>query len=144
MAMSLGGKGTRAEINITPMIDVLLVLIIIFMVITPLAPRGLPALVPQPSAGAPASPEPSHEIVISVVADGVRLNQEELPIERLRARLVALFAHGGNQPVFLRGEKQLEFRRIAEVIDIARDAGVNRMAFMLNQGRGVESRGRFR
>jgi biopolymer transport protein TolR len=134
MAMSLGGKGQRAEINITPMIDVLLVLIIIFMVITPLSPSGLPALVPQatPPDTAAARPVETHEIVISVVADGVQLNREPLPIGQLHARLLALFANGGNQVIFLRGEKQLEFRRIAEVIDIAKGAGVNRIAFMLN------------
>jgi biopolymer transport protein TolR len=131
MAMSLGGKGQRCEMNVTPMIDVLLVLIVIFMVITPITPTGLPALVPQaaPPIEARVAP-PSHEIVISVTAAGVRLNQEAVPIERLHARLVALFANGGNQVIFLRGEKQLEFRRIAEVIDIAKGAGVNRIAFM--------------
>jgi len=131
MAMSLGGKGQRCEMNVTPMIDVLLVLIIIFMVITPIAPTGLPALVPQASPPTPAHvTAPSHDIVISVTAAGVQLNREDVPIERLQARLVTLFANGGNQVIFLRGEKQLEFRRIAEVIDIAKGAGVNRIAFM--------------
>jgi biopolymer transport protein TolR len=131
MAMSVGGKGKRCEMNVTPMIDVLLVLIIIFMVITPIAPTGLPALVPQasPSIQARTVPPP-HDIVISVTEGGVQLNQEAISIERLHGRLVALFANGGNQVIFLRGEKQLEFRRIAEVIDIAKGAGVNRIAFM--------------
>lgn len=130
MSMSLGGKTPRAEINMTPMIDVLLVLIIIFMVITPPAPTGLPALVPQASADSPAASAPVHDVVISVIESGVQLNSESVPIEQLQARLVALFANGGNQAIFLRGEKQLEFRRIAEVIDIARGAGVKRIAFM--------------
>jgi biopolymer transport protein TolR len=131
MAMSLGGKSQRCEMNVTPMIDVLLVLIIIFMVITPIAPTGLPALVPQASPPTTAHiPAPSHDIVISVTAAGVQLNREDVPIERLHARLLTLFANGGNQVIFLRGEKQLEFRRIAEVIDIAKGAGVNRIAFM--------------
>ena len=132
MAMTLGGKGTRAEINITPMIDVLLVLIIIFMVITPSTPTGLNALVPQASPPDAGPPPESHEIVLSVTAAGVQLNQESVPIAQLQARLLTLFAHGGNQVVFLRGEKQLEFRQVAEVIDIARGAGVNRIAFMPN------------
>ncbi|HWC98120.1 MAG TPA: biopolymer transporter ExbD [Candidatus Sulfopaludibacter sp.] len=132
MAMSLGGKGQRAEINMTPMIDVLLVLIIIFMVITPPVSTGLPALVPQASPPdiTAVAPERPHEIVISVTAAGVELNQEALTLEGLHARLLALFAKGGNQVIFLRGDKDLEFRRIAEVIDIAKGAGVNRMAFM--------------
>jgi len=65
--MSLGGKGQRCEINITPMIDVLLVLIIIFMVITPITPTGLPALVPQATVEpTPQPPVQSRQIVISV------------------------------------------------------------------------------
>lgn len=130
MAMTLGGKGTRAEINITPMIDVLLVLIIIFMVITPSTPVGLNALVPQASPPDDTPAAPSHEIVLSVTAAGVLLNQEPVPIHRLHDRLVSLFAHGGTQVVFLRGEKELEFRQVAQVIDIARGSGVNRIAFM--------------
>src|SRR5581483_9147625 len=132
MAMSLGGNGQRAQINITPMIDILLVLIIIFMVITPPQSTGLPALVPQaaPPETASAPPAPAHDIVLSVHEAGVQLNQEPIALDRLHDRLVQLFAHGGNPTIFLRGDRDLEFRRVAEVIDIARGAGVNRMAFM--------------
>src|SRR4051794_3919510 len=113
MAMSTG----KAQINITPMIDVLLVLIIIFMVIAPLTPRGLNALVPQESKGETASaPETGREIVITVVGDGtVRLNQEVVALSALGERLVRF----GGRVIFLRGDRALEFRQVAEVIDIA-------------------------
>ena len=61
-----------------------------------------------------------------------RINQEPIVLDRLHDRLLSLLADGGNPVIFLRGERQLEFRRIAEVIDIAKGAGVNRIAFMTN------------
>ena len=78
MAMLLDQK---AQINMTPMIDILLVLIIIFMVITPLTPRGLHTLVPQPAPPGREEPYQSHDIVLTVRADGtIRLNQEAVDV----------------------------------------------------------------
>ena len=129
MAMSLGTKaGLRAEINITPMIDVLLVLIIIFMVITPTTSVGLDALVPQPAD----SSHPQNEaIVVTVHGDGTyQLNSETLDLRGLRARLENLYRNGADQVIFVRGDKNLEFGQIAEVIDLARGAGVYRVGLM--------------
>lgn len=85
-AVSVGGsRGQKAEINVTPMIDVLLILAIIFMAITPITPRGLDTLVPQPSAAEPGVAAPSHAIVITVGSDRtVRLNGEPMDMENLR------------------------------------------------------------
>jgi biopolymer transport protein TolR len=129
MGMSLGGPGRmKADVNMTPMIDVLLVLIIIFMVITPIAPRGLEALIPQASHG-PAAP--SDDIVITVRSDkSLRLNQERITAEKLYGRLKGIFETSGNRVVFIRGEEGLEFQQIAEVIDIAKGAGAGRIGLM--------------
>ena len=131
MAMSLGpGRRIKAEINLTPMIDVLLVLIIIFMMITPVPSQGLDALVPHP---ADASAPPQSPIVITVLTGGsVLLNQESLAIDALRNRLVRLFANGAKQVIFVRGEKDVEFAQVAQVIDIARGVGVDRVGLMTN------------
>lgn len=131
MGMSLGGNSRqRAEINVTPMIDVLLVLIIIFMVITPLAPRGLNALVPQ-SSDRPGPSAPSHDIVVTVYGDGtVRLNQEAIAIENLHDRLAVLFRSNLNHVIFVRGDKGINFAPVAQVIDIARGVGLDRVALM--------------
>jgi biopolymer transport protein ExbD len=130
MAMSLGrSSGQKAELNVTPLIDVLLVLLIIFMVITPSLSTGLDALVPQPS-NQKASP-PTDNIVISVRGDGtVLLNTETVAIADLSERLRAVFRIAADHVVFVRGDKQLDFQQIAEVIDIAKGAGLDRVALM--------------
>ena len=135
MGMSVGGHGrTKAEINMTPMIDVLLVLIIIFMIIIPTKSHGLHALVPQQATDNSPAPEKSQDIVISVHRDGVvELNQETLDLARLQVRLIKLFAEDGAiNAVFVKGDGDLDFGRIAEVIDLTKHSGVSRIALMPN------------
>ena len=131
MAMSsTGAGGARAEINMTPLIDVLLVLLIIFMTIAPTVSYGLGAKVPQtPEVNATVSPD--VPIIITVQADGpVRLNQELVPLDDLASRLTDLFKKSPGQPVFVRGGKGLEFAQVTQVIDIAKGAGLERVALM--------------
>ncbi len=129
MGMSLGPTGRqKAEINLTPMIDVLLVLIIIFLVITPVPPRGLNALIPQSSA---TDSPPISDIVITVLGDGnVRLNQERLDLSELQDRLQMLFRNAATRVVFLRAEKDVDFGRVAQVMDLARGLGIYRIGLM--------------
>ena len=132
MAMSPGGSAQRAEINVTPLIDVLLVLLIIFLIITPSLSTGLNALVPQESDEKQPS-VPRDDIVLSVLGDGtVRINEETVAIKDLSDRLKAVFKNAGNHVIFIRGGKDLDFNQIAEVIDIAKGAGLERVALMTN------------
>lgn len=134
MGMSLGSrKGPQASINMTPMIDVLLVLIIIFMVITPRKSHGLNALVPQPATGAAPQSE-SNDVVLTVNDDRtVSINQQPIQLGELSGQLRRLFLDHPGHPLFVRGAGTLEFQQVAEVIDIARGAGVERVALMTNK-----------
>jgi biopolymer transport protein ExbD len=124
--MSLGTR-QKAEINVTPMIDVLLVLLIIFMVIVPLASRGLPAAVPETSQT--DRPEERHDLILTVRSGGtVLLNQEVVELADLQQRVEALVKISANQVVFLRGEGGLDFQQVAEVIDLIKGAGLSRIA----------------
>lgn len=130
MGMATGAR-SKAEINMTPMIDVLLVLIIIFMVITPLTPAGLRTLVPQPPDA--AEHESLRDIVLTVERDGsIRLNAERIDLLALHERLSRIYQVRGDTVLFVRGDQRLEFRQIAAVIDIAKGAGLQRVALMTN------------
>ncbi len=133
MAMTLGATGERkAEINVTPLIDVLLVLLIIFMVISPVQSEGFRALAPQP-APPDSTPQPL-DIVITVAANGaLEINQEAVEMENLPARLKRIFEVRGNTVLFLRGAKGMDFESIARVIDIAHNAGLDRVALTAMQ-----------
>ena len=123
------GTRSKAEINMTPMIDVLLVLIIIFMVITPLTPTGLRTLVPQrPDASEPRS---SNDIVVTIERDGsMLLNAERIDLLALQEGLRRIYQIRGDTVLFVRGDQQLEFRQIAAVV--AKGAGLQRVALMTN------------
>ncbi len=127
------GKG-KAEINMTPMIDVLLVLITIFMVITPLTPTGLRTLIPQPPP--PGREDQLHrtDIVVAVGKnDLVLINGERVEFSLLPSRLARIFQARGDDVIFITGDKDLEFRRIAEVIDLANGAGLRRVALIADR-----------
>ncbi len=117
MAMLVGQRrGPCAEINITPMIDILLVLIISFLVIHPAGSHGLKALAPEESDE--KGPAPDNTVVVTVMHEGmVRLNQEDpIAFSSLEERLHELFKSAADHVLFVRGEKDLDFESIAQVI----------------------------
>lgn len=131
MSMAVGGdqSGPKSDINMTPLIDVLLVLLIIFMVISPVQSQGLKALAPQPAPPGPDTTPQPQDIVITVAANGaLEINQEAVDMETLPARLKRIFEVRGNTVLVLRGSKELPFESVARVIDVALGAGLDRIA----------------
>ena len=131
MGMTAGGGGQRAEINVTPMIDVLLVLIIIFMVITPVSQRGLNALIPEQSTVDPPKDAISRDIVVSVAKNNViHINQEPVQFAALPNRLDVLHRAAYGAHFFVRGDRDLDYQDVARIIDMARGAGWNQIGLM--------------
>jgi len=133
MGMSIGGKGgPKSDINMTPMIDVLLVLIIIFMVITPLTPKGLEALVPQPPPpGQKQTLSDQRTVVIVVDANHhYQINSEETDEARMGDRLTEIFKTRAERVVFVKGDSSIDFMWVAKAIDIAHGAGIDKVGLM--------------
>jgi len=134
MGMNVGGSkgGPQANINMTPMIDILLVLLIIFMVITPMTPHGLEALVPQPPPpGAQATAADSRTVVIIIEKDkSMTINTEPTDEQRLGKRLEDIFKTRAERVVFVKGHPDLEYQTVARVIDIAKGAGIDKVGLM--------------
>ena len=134
MAMAVGGpkSGPRCDINMTPMIDILLVLLIIFMVITPLTPHGLEALAPEPP-DKKNQPPPDQDRTVVIVIDkdkSMKINNEDTDMDKLGPRLEQIFKTRAERVVFVKGAPDLEYQTVARAIDIAKGAQIDKVGLM--------------
>lgn len=135
--MTMTTEGSRrgmADINVTPMIDILLVLLIIFMVIVPQTPKGLDAAVPQPAKESVVHPDP-NAIVVQVLARAgqspiYQINGVKVGYQDLLPMLTAIYANRAQRVMFVKGDGSLGFQYIASVIDIGRAANVDRVGLI--------------
>jgi biopolymer transport protein TolR len=138
MGMQVGGSkgGAIAEMNVVPLIDILLVLLIIFMVITPLTPKGLDTLVPQPNPNQQANQELENKtVVVQVLMQGricclLKINQEDTTWDSLGKRLEDIFKDRADKIAFVKGDSDVMFQEVARAIDVMRGAGIDKVGLI--------------
>jgi biopolymer transport protein TolR len=136
MGMSAGSSGGAvSEINVTPLIDVLLVLLIIFMVIVPVTPKGLETLVPQPPKNPQQEQPNDRTIVVQIQSNGAgapsyKINETAFNKSDLEPELTKIFETRQEKVMFVKGDKDLDFSKVAEVIDFGHQAGVDNIGLI--------------
>jgi len=132
MSVGNGSGGAVAEMNVVPLIDILLVLLIIFMVITPLTPKGMDTLVPQPNPNQQQQQEIDNKtVVVQITKDGkVKINNEDSSWDRLGPRLEQIFKERAEKVAYVKGDNEVLFEEVARAIDIMRTSGIDKVGLI--------------
>ena len=139
MAMKVGKKGLNADINITPYIDILLVLLIIFMMVAPLKQHDHPVRVPQPApATQPKDVKPDSIIVDIDLDHSVKLNSQPIAIDQLETTLTQVFSRRAVKNLFIRGDYSLAYGDVFVLLDIAKRSGATDIALLERRNKDAE------
>lgn len=133
---SQGSGRPLGEVNVTPMIDILLVLLIIFMVISPVVPRGLSARMPQRSSNLNPAPEAPIVVEIAKGRNGLpsyKINRQDVSVEQLESRLSSILELRADKVMFVKGGDNLGFSTVAKVMDMGKAAGADRIGLMTSK-----------
>ena len=133
MAISFGTlqRGAIREMNVVPLIDILLVLLIIFMVISPQVKVGLSVVLPAPPEAISPCPTQVDPVVVEVLRDGsLRINEQGLAWRELPARLEAVFKLRASRVAYVQGDGEIAFAAVARAIDIMRGSGITSVGLM--------------
>ncbi len=136
MGMSTGGGegGMMADINVTPFVDVMLVLLIIFMVTAPMMTTGMKVELPRAQAPAMAM-DTETQMVLSITAEGrYYINKNEFTIEELGPKLEAIARNNPDQDVFLQADGQVPYEKVAQLLALATNAGIARLGMVTQPG----------
>jgi len=125
-------RGIVSDVNVVPLIDILLVLLVIFMIIP--HQKGLDAALPQQQADRPGPYEPPDTIIVQIASDGsVRVNQSAVQFEQLSAQLQEIFARRSERVAFLQADRSLEFQAVAQVLDLMHSAGATPIGLLSSE-----------
>ena len=140
MSMNVGKKGYQSDINITPYIDILLVLLIIFMMVAPLKQHEHPVRVPQPApAIQPKDVKPDSIIIDMDLDHPIRLNQQPITLDKLESTLTEVFSRRAVKNLFIRGDSDLPYGDVFVLLDIAKRSGVADIALLEQKNRPESS-----
>jgi biopolymer transport protein ExbD len=133
MAMGVGGAGEyKSDINITPLVDVVLVLLIIFMVITPLLQMGYDVKVPPKNPDPTTGPPPTDLIIVSLTpANKYYLNKDEVNAQTLSLRLTEILKNRANKTVFFSGDDGANYGEVVKVMDLVRNSGAKNIGIVM-------------
>jgi biopolymer transport protein TolR len=128
-----------SEINVTPLVDVMLVLLVVFMVAAPLLTVGVPVDLPQTQA--PPITEPKEPLVITINGEGhIFIQDTDVPTDSLVPRLQAITANNSDAPLYVRGDKAINYGRVVEVMSLVSAAGFHKVSLIAEAPKGVSGK----
>jgi len=137
-----GGKGLVAAINVTPMVDVMLVLLIIFMVVTPFLQQGVTVALPKgPHGDEDQDINKESAVIVAIPSDGVYyLGRDAVSLSEMQSRIEKLMSSKpiGDRVVYVKGDNRVHYREVVSVIDGIRGAGIDRVGLVVDPGKKEE------